>query len=384
MIKNPFFIYIASFAAIFVAYGLGWSDAYPDLSDTLLTFLLLTFLIAFVIGLMCHPIIVNVAIHKPGLLPDRTIYVLIGFFCADLLANGLPPLISNAMGTFERGAFDVGIPHLHPAIVTFGCTFSIIRFADYLACSRARYLGDAAIPLVYLLLTLYRGPILVTLVSWAFVYLIERKLTLRKLGAMAALAMVGLFAFGILGQLREGSGAISAVGRPSQAFQALHLSEIVLWPYIYATSPVANLQLTLSGNSFNYTAPRDVSPQDMLLSEYLPDIISKRLMSSPRPATAEVSKGLNVATMFGRSAVFAGIPGMTAIFLWFCMVIVLYLRLLDGFALAVPALAILNTIVAFSTFQNMIAYSGMSLQLLWPILIVIANAYFRRPRMADL
>lgn len=372
MLTNPFFVYVSSFGAVFLLYALGWSAAYPDISEPLLYFLFATSYFAALMALASNSKVSRIRSHIAAVLPDWTVYPLALAFAADLASNGGLPIVQNAQGTFDRGVFDVGIPHLHPLIVTFGCAFSVVRFADFLAARRYRYLAEATLPLVYLLLTLYRGPILMTLVSWGFVYLILRPLTLRKGIIIGALAVVALTAFGLLGQMREGRGAISKVARPSKSFVSLNLPEIVLWPYIYATSPLANLELTLRSASFDDGQQGRFPVQDMVLGEFLPDVISKRLTSTKRPATAEVSKGLNVATMFGRAAVYAGYLGMVVVFAWFCLLCWIYIMAIEKTSMAVPGLAILNTFAAFSTFQNMIAHSGLSLQLVWVVLIHLA------------
>lgn len=371
MLTNPFFVYVFTFGLVWLVYQLGWSTVYPPLSQPLLWFLFGTSWLAVLMGVASRSAVKRIRGHSAVVLPDWTVCPLAIAFAADLAANGGLPIVQNALGTFDRATFNVGIPHLHPAIVTFGCTFSVIRFADYLACRRYRYLAEATLPLVYLLLTLYRGPVLMTLVSWMFVYLILRPLTLRKGAAIGGIAIMALLAFGLLGQMREGRGGIMSRAMPSASFNSLHLPEFVLWPYVYATSPLANLDLTLQRWDSG-VRESSVPIPDMLFSEFLPDVISKRLMSTARPATAEASHGLNVATMFGRAAVYAGYAGMIVMFAWFGLLCWFYIRAVGSTSLAVPGLAILNTFVVFSTFQNMIAHSGMSLQLVWVVLIHLA------------
>lgn len=371
MLTNPFFVYVFAFGIAGLVYQLGWATVYPGISNSLILFLLGTCSVAVLMGLASRPDLRKIRGHSAIALPDWAVYPLALAFAADLAANGGLPIVQNALGTFDRATFNVGIPHLHPLIVTFGCAFSVVRFSDFLEARRYRYLAEATLPLVYLLLTLYRGPIFMTLVSWMFVYLILRPLTLRKGIAIGAMSIVALLAFGLLGQMREGRGGIMSRALPSAGFKSLHLPEFVLWPYVYATSPLANLELTLQARSAGERAS-SVPILDMLASEFLPDVISKRLMSTARPATAEASQGLNVATMFGRAAVYAGYPGMVAIFAWFCLLCWFYIRAIGRTAMAVPGLAILNTFVAFSTFQNMIAHSGMSLQLVWVAIIQLA------------
>jgi hypothetical protein len=51
------------------------------------------------------------------------------------------------------------------------------------------------------------------------------------------------------------------------------------------------------------------------------------------------------------------------------LIIVVYLLLIRRSAFSVPSLALLNTIVVFCTFHNMIATSTLSLQLVWTFVL---------------
>jgi hypothetical protein len=133
------------------------------------------------------------------------------------------------------------------------------------------------------------------------------------------------------------------------------------------TSPLANLQTAVDAKS---QEKRTLA--EFAVSEMLPDFISKRILPSlgaERVKTPEVSRGLNVATMFGRSYVYAGWTGPILLFTLFVSLIVVYLQLIRRSAYRVPCLAQLNMFIVFCTFQNMIAFSGLILQLVWPLFL---------------
>lgn len=92
-------------------------------------------------------------------------------------------------------------------------------------------------------------------------------------------------------------------------------------------------------------------------------------MPEERVKTPEVSPGLNVASIYGRAMVLEGWAGAFIMFAQFCALIAVYLRLIRNSPFRVPCLALLNCFVVFCTFANMIAFSGVILQLVWPIVL---------------
>ena len=61
--------------------------------------------------------------------------------------------------------------------------------------------------------------------------------------------------------------------------------------------------------------------------------------------------------------------GVFMMFCWFIMCILVYLRMILKSPYGVPSLALLNTLIFFCTFDNMIAQTFLGLQLMWPLLL---------------
>jgi hypothetical protein len=101
----------------------------------------------------------------------------------------------------------------------------------------------------------------------------------------------------------------------------------------------------------------------------MPRLSVSGLDAHARVETPEVSKGLNVATIFGRAHVIAGWAGAVLMFAELCALILVYLRIISSSPYRVPALALLNMLILFSTFENMIAHTPVSGQLVWPLLL---------------
>ena len=65
-LKNPFFLYIAAFAAALLTYQLNWSEVYPPLSSGLVLFFLATFFCAAILALCIAPVVNQIGTYQPG------------------------------------------------------------------------------------------------------------------------------------------------------------------------------------------------------------------------------------------------------------------------------------------------------------------------------
>jgi hypothetical protein len=371
-LKNPFLLYIAAFGAALLAYQLNWSEVYPPLSSGLVWFFLATFFCASILGLGIAPIIDQIGTYEPGLLWKYTGAALTLSFVADFIFTGFVPIISLLNG--EVFDFDaIGIPSLHLFNVTFGGAFATIRFADFLYSRRKIHLLESCIPLAYFILLIYRAPAIECVVSWLFVYLIRHggRVRLRPAVALAMFIVLALFVNGIIGDLRspseEAPSQIELLARPTEAFRQSGIPRTFFWSYAYFTSPLANLQTT-----FDVALPVIGKGTNFVLGELFPDAATHRILEflgEERIRTPEMSAGLNASTIFGASFLYLGRLGPPFMFAYLSLIIVMYLLLTRRSAFNVPSLALLNTIVVFCTFHNMIATSVISLQLVWTVVL---------------
>jgi hypothetical protein len=372
-LKNPFFLYIAAFGTVLLAYQLNWSAVYPPLSAGLVLFFLATFLCATILGLGIAPITDRIGpSYEPGRLWKYTGAALTLSFVADFVFTGFVPLVSLATG--EAVDFDaIGIPSLHLFNVTFGGAFSTIRFADFLYSRRKIHLFEASIPLIYFILLIYRAPAIECAVCWLLVYLIRHGGRVRILPAvaLATFILLGLFVNGIIGDARspsqEAESQIELLAKPTEAFRESGIPRTFFWSYAYFTSPMANLQTT-----FNVAFQVVGKGTNFVLGELLPDAVTHRILDvigEERIRTPEMAAGLNASTIFGASFLYFGKFGPPFMFAYLSLIVVVYLLLIRRSAFNVPSLALLNTIVVFCTFHNMIATSTLSLQLVWTFVL---------------
>ncbi|MGY8706238.1 hypothetical protein RAD16_10920 [Bradyrhizobium sp. 18BD] len=371
MLANPFLIYILTFGSALAIYQLGWSEVYPPTTRGIVLFFAFSFCVAGAVGWLAQSRVRSIRAYRPGLLPGWAIVVPLACFAADLIYAGSVPLIDLVRGQFHYTSFR-GMPSLHVFAVTFGSVFSTIRFADFLYETdrvRWRYLGEAAIPIIFLLSIVYRGPALIVLTSWVFVFLIYLP-RIRVSHVVSMIALGGLLLFGAakLGEAR--SGNVNGLGHATEAFHGSNVGPVAFWLFLYSTGPLANFQYAVSTVKPAHDLNRI---PEYIVSELLPDTISHRILprlgASPDRNIPEFSDNFNVSSIFSRSWIFFGWISILTTFAVFIFILYAYLGVIRTLPLAVPSLALLNTFVVYNLFDNMIATTSIGIQLLWPLLL---------------
>lgn len=379
MLVNPFVIYAATFGAILAIYQLGWSDVYPPLSHDLLIFFGATFLWAAPLAIIAMPLLSAASEYKPGILPKYTGVLVVATFAGEVaLAGGVPLFLVMDGAKFYD--IEANATHLHAFVLW--SVYSTIRFADFIYTYRPRYLLESALPVVFYVLMVYRGPALICLLSWVFVFLIRHGSSIRvKHAALgAAVAVAAVFLNGLMGDLR--SPGQESIGAPSKNFHETRVPKTVFWTYLYSTIGVANLQ-----QSVNELEDYQGTLLEFVVADLVPDTLARRIMpfvndrlmtdgrsfqsrdqlySWPQPL---VAKGLNVSTIFGRAYGFFGWYGTIIMFVALSTLIVGYLVLIQWTPYFVPCLALLNTLVVMCIFNNMMVSAAMIPLLVLPLLL---------------
>ncbi|MDP3077407.1 hypothetical protein [Bradyrhizobium sp.] len=379
MLANPFVVFILSFGMVLLIYQLGWSELYLPLSYDVLLFFATTFLSAGLLARFTSPAIQNGRGYVAGLLPHyATWFVIVTFVAEILLAGGVPILL--VLGGKEFYTQEANAVHLHA--FTFWIVFSTIRFADFIYSRNLRYLIEAGLPVLFFGLLIYRGSALMCLASWAFIFVIcNRSLRVWHAAVAGALAILIFYGNGVIGDIRSPQQEI-LIGEPTKAFKESVIPRNFFWSYLYSTVSIANLQLTvdlMDGNKGTVA--------EFVASEFLPDTISKRVLPLLNDGISsnmgnlvsrdqlygweqpQVSPGLNISTIFGRSYGFFGWLGPAIMFVALCSFIVTYLILIRSSPYRVPALALLNTLVLFCLFNNMLVSAATLPTLIWPLLL---------------
>lgn len=388
---NPYFIHGFSFIAVLVAYLLNWSNLYPDLGLTLLLFLMFSILIAILLGryIMKNKIIEFQSVPYKDSYAWITYGVLFGYLLEFIYHRNFPLLaiLTNTSLSYH----EFGIPTFHVFLVTFNSFFSIYLFQVIL--SRTENRGKTIIlfilNLIPSLLIMNRGMLVIILISCVFVYLIkfQHKITFKKIAGLSIFLVLCLYFFGVVGNMRVNSSYNTGkmfdnslflqIGGATEEFKESPIPKEFFWPYIYISSPLANLQETIK----NFEYEEDISLTDTFVfsaTQVLPDFISKRIVGLYEieiPNSLQITPELNVSTAFAQSYVILGWVGVSILTLFmfiFALFYILLLKSLDS-EYFIVGVAILNSIFVFNTFSNMFSFTGLSFQLIYPILFTLLS-----------
>ncbi|MDQ2657418.1 MAG: hypothetical protein M3Y60_08340 [Bacteroidota bacterium] len=380
---NPYCCYALAFALALALYSLRWSALYPRLSWALVIFLIVTIALHFLGGIRfakrgvasfyklmpttfrLAPVLIKVCLYALWIL--EFIY-----------QGGIPLLLILFKHPFDYRQF--GIPTLHVLIVTFGSFYTVFLFHQWLS-NRSRlililYMANlAAAILIY-----NRGMFLFNLSSSIFLFLMyKNKITVRHLAIGAIGTVVIFYLFGVMGNLRVTNEAHKSyspddfldTGQATASFRNSFVPPEFFWAYIYSTSPLANLEENIRSNSPDsitwVTFPRWFN------SEVLWDFISKRLNAAAGvtpEAVATVPGPFNATTVYAGSFAYLGFAGLALMAIVILAIPLLYVRILPPASpFFLTGLAILNTIFLFMIFDNTIRFSGVSFQIVYPILL---------------
>jgi len=382
---NPFFIYIGGFTLALLMYQLDWSYLYPDLSWGLVLFLLVSFFISALIGIFIYKKgILRFAVH-PNTLSSGVIITCIslGYALEFIYAHQIPLLTILHNGEVDYQTF--GIPTFHVLLVTFTGFYTVYLFYSYIAEKRRKYLFYCILLFVFPILEFSRGTILLNMSSIFFVYLFSLQMNKLKVYLkIFVITILLLMGFGILGNLRNSnqlgiSGSVDlndvmlTIGKAKPSFEESGVPKAYFWSYLYISSPLANLQNNINNTAnIKYDLP---TFGEYLNSEVNFDFISNRvdaLLDLKKRDNNLVANFLTVGTIYSTSYSYLGWIGMSITFFALMLLSLFYMALIrTSSPYFVAAIAILDTIVLFSLFDNMISFTGLSFQLVYPVLLSI-------------
>jgi len=379
---NPFFIYILGFSIAIIVYLLDWSYLFPQLTLSLLIFLIITFVISGLLGVYIHRKRVLIFYEHINQLNVGWIIVLItiGYGLNFAYARQIPlfSIVNNADIDYR----EFGIPTFYVILATFTSFFSVYLFKCYLVEKKKRYVFYCIYLFIFPLLIVNRGAILLNMSSMIFIFLFSYKKSKIKIYfRLLMIVVVILLGFGLLGNLRTSNQVDKSqtqdindimlnLGEAKPAFVKSSIPKTYFWSYLYIASPLANLQSVINHNKPKYSVSNFLQ---YVNSELNFDFISKRIFSIldiEKPENIRIAPFLTVSTVYATSYSYIGWWGMAATFFFLMAVTIIYLIILKPknpyFS---TSIAILCTFFLFCIFDNMFFFSGMSFQLVYPILL---------------
>jgi len=391
---NPHFAYCLSFLIALLAYGLGWSNLYPKLEIAVIAFLGATIALHFIMGWRWRKnsafAYARVASQKLMLHSGITIFVYV-LWTFDFLWEGGIPLIKILLNQpYDYRLF--GAPSIHVFTVTFASFYTVYLFHEYLSHRQKTILLLYFINLAAAILIYSRAMFVFNLIASVFLLIMSMKTISFRFVVSSAFGLLLLgYGFGVLGTLRVSREAESPydntlflkIGDAAPSFRNSMVPDEYFWGYMFMTSPLANFQYNINHAAENsFTINRFAG---MVNNEILMDFISKRinaLTGSARENDRTIFPSFNVSTVYSRSFNYVGWSGIIFMAIIVLAIPWLYLKLLPTSSpFFMTGVAILSTMFLFLAYDNTIRFTGLALQLAYPVLFTIAikhSSFFRK------
>jgi len=374
ILRNPFYIYPASFLLVFVIYCLGWSTLFPSLSFSVITFFLFTFAISIFIGFSVDTLrlIAYRPIDRNTISIKRFIFLIYLGYGIEFLVFREIPLLTLINGGGGIGYAEFGIKVFHVVLATFNSFYLVYLFHLYLSKKKKSLLFYYLMCYIPPILIVNRGMIIIGALTCFFVFLLSLKknISFKKFILIGVLSLVILYAFGYFGNLRSANSDPDYIPKESavtDSFLESNIPKEYYWTYLYLGSPLANFQ-----NNVNITDEVDYNIVKLIVMECFPEIISKRLavvFGYEREGHHQLRKWLTVGTVYSKAYSYAKWLGPIVLFIYGILVMIISLVLVPkSSAYHITAIAIVSTLVFMNTFDNMFTFSGISLQLFYVVL----------------
>ncbi|SHJ99307.1 hypothetical protein SAMN04488028_102413 [Reichenbachiella agariperforans] len=376
---NPYYIYCLAFGASLIVCQFGWSSAFPELKANLLVFLFFTFILTGLFGFwfqrknVIKYEIITISSDKKWLF----IFSLFLWSIEFIYNKGIPLVLILSGADYDYTRF--GIPTFHVFVVTYTSFLTVHFFSIFLSTGKRKILLYSILLLFIPILLFNRGMFMINTVSCFFVYY-QFKGGLRfykKCVAMVFLFTL-LFGFGYLGNVRTTNmykgvetNYILEIGKADASFKKSIIPDEYFWSYLYIGSPIGNLQ-----HNINQGEPRGSSLNTFITfvtNELNFDFIAKRineLRGVQKTGIFKFLPFLTVGCVYTKSFMYFGWFGIVFMFVFLLYFPVFYFGLIKkGSEYYSTASAIVCSLYCFLIFDNMFSFSGMSLQLVYPILL---------------
>ena len=386
---NPYFVFSIIWSSALIIYLFGWSQIFPLLSRGLISFIIISLLLnlcfAYFTGKL--QLFSYKAPSNKSIFVDKYLFFINLFVCLLNFAYSGIPLIKILSGEdYDYRTF--GMPSVIVFFISFNSFLCIYYYNIYLVTRQKKYLIYLGIGISYYVLIYSRGMILITGMSLFFLWLsfTRKRVGFKFATTLIAILLLVMYIFGVAGNIRTeqmissktGSASTSynnttilKIGGASDTFQNSIVPNEFFWSYIYIASPISNLQYNVDNKPTIYYTLPNIS--GFVINELLFDFISKRLnpLFSIKPVkTVLVVDELTVSTIFAESFMYLGWVGALLMLLFMLILPVIYIFMLGVNSEFLPlGLAVLTCIYFFSFFDNMIIFSGLGLQLVYPFFL---------------
>lgn len=379
VLRNPFAMMPLWIVLGTTLYIFGWSKLFTTLRPDTLGFLA----VAATLFLLLATTVDTAAIAKQAAPVDPWAVAIIAvYFVGAYIENGGVPLVQIALGA-DYDIYGFGIDGLHVFMLCFAGYYGVRAWHAFLSERSAWSIVALALVTAVLVSIGNRSAVSFFAFACAIVYVRLRRVSATGWATLGILTLLFAFVFGKFGDFRLAYQITQATGEPgsmdavlqlsraSEGFRASGISPSWLWAYTYFVSPLANLNsafATADGQFCGQTC--DIAAVSFY--DLLPDVLGVRIGEALGVADIPksgflVAPDLTASTAFGTAIAGAGTFGGLILLGGIAVVGVLTVALLRRSPAREEGLAILATIIFFSFFENMIAYTALLGQLAFPV-----------------
>ncbi len=380
---NPYTFYIVGFLFSLLVYQLGWSEAYPLLSGSLLGFLSITIAVHAFMSLRWkndrkQKNTLTLPILSAKINPWLVTGLLYLFWAADFIYEGGIPLFKILLNLpYNYTLF--GVPTLHVFTVTFTSFYCIYLLHIYLLQKNKIILLIYVINMTSAILIYSRSMLFFNLASSFFLYLLHlEKLPHKKLLLLVPVIVVLFYFFGVVGTVRVSFGSddhydqnsFLETGKATDQFRNSNIPREFFWPYIYISSPVANLQANINTYTVLPITPKRVL--EYINNEWLFESISKRINAMAgveREKENTIREPFNVSTVYSSGYSYLGWSGIIAMSCFVLLLPFFYNKAMNNSPYQSISIAILCTTYLFLAYDNTIRLMALGFQLVYPLVV---------------
>lgn len=364
IVLNPFFWFSAIWLIVLLLYLMNFCEIYPTIDLGLLFFFLVIIICSFI---FCY--IYQKKFLKPNFcftLKNTKPNYLLGTIClltflVEVAYSKKIPLLDTLAG--DGGSYyEFGLPSLTFVFVSLRIALVVLSSAKliYFKENRLQNFILLIIPCIIFLLTYTRGILFFSLMIVVLIWFSKYKLSFKTLVILFLLVLMGCFVFNILGNIRQSSPWYDSsylINISGFRFGDTVLSHFS-WIIVYLVSPLGNLNFNVlnSAQNLNFFG---------LISQLIPDFLSKRIFPEFTSEISLVQPGLNVSSTFAGVFKYGGILGMYIGFIELVIFIFLIAKItLKNNTIFIASTASLSAVCIITFFTNPISYSGYSLFIL--------------------
>lgn len=380
---NPYLMYSLFYLLVLIAYSFGWATIYPKMTVSLGVFIMCTIFISLIVGVLTYKSFRQT--RQSSFRYQKSyklicVLIIVGTLIEGILSGGFP-IIGNVDYT------EFGIKTLHPLIQYCSAIFAYVSVVTLIDTNkdRCKLLLCLLVAFFPFVVALSRGMIFSTGIVCVLLIVAKKGIKRKNIVPVIIFAMFAAYLFGALGNVRlsyqvgntesnnyNDSSLIMSIGVANQKFVDSSIPTPFFWTYLYATSPLANLQNTINNK---YTQGSTIS--EFVVTQWMPDYFSKMLFPSHAIRLKTASANTQVTSLLTAGGTYLQpyiLWGWTGIIIMFCYLMlfpIIYVYILKKIA---PrffdiGVSLLTVIYLLSVFDNMLAFSGLSFQLI--ILLMI-------------